>query len=396
MKYLLPSQIKGRSGFTLIEMAVASTLMAIVMGLAFQAFIDSNKAKSTAIASGVLKTAGQIAITEIYKSLHQSRHIFDRNAVTNTFIGRLPIVGCNIGGTAVCSPGVTLGDLQLPQIELTGSFMSQDASGAVNPNFVPTSVGNALMIATVEPKAILTQGASGTDLLLAFGTTSFNISAYRIHFYFLTRRILATGIHYRGTSNYQYQLMHWKSKPYLDYSETKAFMKRVMTATGATTGPTFIDAKFTSLSPAYAGALNLGASDATMTTSPNAVFKLNAISSSSDLAPNLTTLLLTDRYDATTRFDMKSSFGDAMTCFNTWPATSPTAIPAFYANSVMSPGVPAYADQNTSVPYGFETMIAGPPDGRQVLVRLTLAAVTNPGKTSVGEAFQQVVQVYDY
>ena len=41
-------------------------------------------------------------------------------------------------------------------------------------------------------------------------------------------------------------------------------------------------------------------------------------------------------------------------------------------------------------------LIAGPPDARQVLVRLALAAKTFPGRMMIGEAFQQVVQVYDF
>jgi hypothetical protein len=93
---------------------------------------------------------------------------------------------------------------------------------------------------------------------------------------------------------------------------------------------------------------------------------------------------------------MRNSFGEPMVAFNTSDAPGAPLIKGVTVPNLMSPGVPAYANNPSRLPFGFETMVAGPPDSRQVLVRLALAAVTMPGKVKVGEVFQQVVQVYDY
>lgn len=131
----------------------------------------------------------------------------------------------------------------------------------------------------------------------------------------------------------------------------------------------------------------------------SALFHLAAQSGHLDLTSDNISLFDTNRYGSALAFDMRNSFGEPMVSYNTYAYPAPPAaptLPAFTIDSIAYPGVPAYATQNTAVPFGFEDMIAGPPSGRQVLIRLTVAAVTIPGNVRVGEAFQQVVQVYDY
>ncbi len=384
-----------RAGFTLLELMISVGVGLIVMGAVVQAYFGANKAQATAVGGGILKVSGQKALNDIYRLLHQNRHLFSRNDVTPTFLGRLPIRPYD---TAGLSPGLPSPDpyvdLRLPLAKEDGSFLRVNDTGTVPPGWDANAVGNSLFFATVEPKVSLNESGAAPIHNTLFGGSTYLLQTLKLHFYYLARRDLAvTANAVRSNERFVYNLMHWESEPYVDYSDLVKWMNMVKDS-GNAGGDALIDAKLSSLQTTtkplhFAGAIDIGAADARTTASPPAIYQLTATGTRRELV-SWTGTLKTKRFGSAVDFSMKSAFGEPMVAFNTGPSAAPTSVP------VNGLDVPAYADDNTAYPMGFEVMVAGPPELRRVLLRLSLAARTMPGKVMIGQSFQQVVQIYEY
>lgn len=384
-----------------MELLVASAIGAVITAALLQAFMSANKARATAAASGLLKGAGQGALTRLHQRLHAARHVFDRDAVSATWLSRLPIAPFDASAGAL-TPGADPADVLLPAIKPTASFNAQQVTGGAtvaNAAFDGASVGNALFFATVEPKAHIVETASDRVTQVAFGSATTELTAYRLHFYYLGRRALATsdpGV--RGGDRYTYQLMHWTSRPYLDHRELKAWQQAIMDHqpasdyTGTAPGA-FVGAKLTSLGAYYAGAIDLSTSDAGMASAVPALYTLTPTSGSRDVGADTTSRFATDKFGQAVDFQMAENFAQPMIAFNTTAASGAPPIPAVPVESL---DVPAFADDASRFPFGFETMVGGPDDARQVLVRLAMAARTVPGKVWVTETCQEVVHVNEF
>lgn len=388
-----PSSIRPRLGFTLIEMLISCGIGMLVMGAVLQAFFGANKAQAIAAGGSVLKSSGQKAVNQLYELLHQNRHVFDRTPITDTWLARLPIDPYDASASRLQpGPDVT-NDLRLPLLKDTGTFLTQNAAGTNQATFDASSVGNSLFFATLEPQAKIIQAAPAAIHSAAFGGDTFMCSAMRLHFFYMSRRPLGTAPAVRAGSDYVYYLMHWESDPYLDYADVKKWMARVK-ANDDGTADALIVAKLNALKDTtkpvhYAGALDIGSTNADLATG-DAVYSLSADTTTYlDLVQDNTNRFATKRFGHAVDFSMKASFGTPMVAFNTESSPAP---------SVKVPGldVPAYANDYASKPYGFEVMIAGPPEYRRALVRLSLAARSNPGGVMIGQTFQQVVQLFEY
>lgn len=378
-----PSPSPARGGFTLLEIVIATGLGVLVLGLVAQAYFAANKAKAMTVGGSMLKVAGAQAVSEIYKNLHQSRHLFGRGHAADTFIERLPIVPYYDGPNKL-SPGIAPDELRLADIRLKGSFWVKDAAGTANPDFDPDAVGNALFFATTEPKATA-EDPPGEDMQRdVFGTHAMQFAAMRLHLYFLAQRALPHGQRVRVPDTFVYQLMHFRSAPYLDAREVTDWARQLM-AGGGSAAPAYIDARLAQLATSHAGAIALDAADAGA-----AMFELAARADHLGLEPDARDPIETGHFRTPLNVAMNQSFGIPMVAFNTTGASPRPPVPVDRLD------VPAYARDDDRRPYGLEILIGGPPDKRQVLVRLALAARTSPGNVMVGETFQQVVQVADF
>lgn len=389
-----PSPSPTRRGFTLLELVIAMGIGSVVMALVANAYLGANKAQGMSVGTNALKSAGQIALNDMYETLHGAHTIFSRNGLAYTYMTqRLPIDGYDASATRV-TPGVTAGDIQLPAIMANPSFWDVDASGVPNPNAsdMRSAVGNCLFFTAREPDAVMLEEGTGTELQATFGTPEYHIGAYRYHFYFLSRRPVAVGgkAMMPGVS-FTFQLMHWKSGLYLDYQALAAWMNRLKDAGVANS---YIDLKLTRLSSALpgfepiVGAVDLDAPDPSPAASPAALYTLSPTSSPDHraLTPYAGRLKTKD-YRSAAWTSLKGGFGESMVCFNT---DGPAWMPKF---PVAGMKVPMFADFNTSVPYGLEVLVGGDPSARQVLLRLALAARTQPGNVLMGQSFQQVVHI---
>jgi hypothetical protein len=160
----------------------------------------------------------------------------------------------------------------------------------------------------------------------------------------------------------------------------------------------FIDGKLGALAAKYPGAVDCGQDDP-----DTAMFQLtkNTTTDYTHLKPAVAgSLLVTGHYAHAVMSQMRTTFGESFVAFNTVGLTPTPVVPIVPIRSLNNQDssnlVPNYADKNTGIPYGFETMVVGPPASRKVLVHLTLAARTQPGNVLMADSFQQVAQLYDY
>ncbi len=373
----------GKKGFTLLEIVIATGIGVVVLGIVAQAYMAANKAKAMTVGGSILKVAGAQAISEIYKNLHQSRHLFGRGHTADTFIERLPIVPY-YDGPGKLSPGIEREEMRLADIRLKGSFWIKDASGTANPDFDPDAVGNALFFATTEPKTPIAD-PPGRDLQRdVFGTHTIQFAALRLHLYFLAHRALPHGQRVRVPDEFVYQLMHFRSQPYLDAREVIDWLRQLKAA-GGPGADAFIDERLAELATKHPGAIALDANEAGA-----AVYELAAGPDHLGLAPDPTDPIEEGQFRTPLSVAMNQNFGIPMVAFNTTGASPRPPVPVDRLD------VPAYARDDDRHPFGLEVLIGGPPDKRQVLVRLSLAARTSPGNVMVGETFQQIVQVADF
>lgn len=399
MRSVLFCSDRARRGFTLFELMIAMSLGLFVVGAALYAYFGANKAQAVSVGSNMLKICGQASVGDIYMNLNQARVIFDRDAVTPTYLSLLPIQG--YAGTL--SPGVVTSEIKLPLAKSAGSFSLQvddgtgvpggQAAAAANPDFDVSSVGNALFFLAKDRTVSIRDNSASTLQTNAFKTADFMVHAFRFQFYYLAQRALPlNAMRIRPDVGWTYQLMHWDSLPYLDLGELKDWMKGCMD-TGDSNADTYIDGKLAALAAQYPGAVDLAASDAAA-----AFYDLASSDHVSLTAKPANTPITSGHFSTAMKSQMRTTFGETFVAFNTETDVNnvvpAVTIPSLDQNA-MRDRVPAYASSN-GTPYGFEVMVAGPPASRKVLVHLTVAARTQPGNTLMAESFQKLAQCYQY
>lgn len=389
-----------------MEVVIALGIGAMIMTLVTNAYVGANKSQAITVGTGLLKSSGQTGLNDLYQNLHSSALIFDRNTYTDALFTRLPINGVLPNPPArIEEPGLNPADIVYPQIQSQGQFFAEDASNVANANWNPAAIGNCLFFATHEPKAILREEPSSTRLKDATGASEAHISAYRLHFYFLVRRPLAVGSKpVRTGDNFTYQLMHWKSMPYLDHDELRAWMLKivrysVVNPSATPAAPAYIATKIAKLrhpdafpnggTGPYPAAVNFNTPNpASSNNIGPLIVDLNPTNDGTGFNTNLTRLFETDSYHHALRYNMRDRFGESFISFNT---KVPSPLPT---HRVPGLEVPRFALPAVAPPYGFEVLVGGEPSHRQVLLRMALAARTQPGNVMVGQAFQQVVHIF--
>ncbi|MDB5096986.1 MAG: hypothetical protein JWM80_1407 [Cyanobacteria bacterium RYN_339] len=401
MKSKLPG-IRARAAFTLLEVMVAMGIGLMVSGGMLYAYMGANRSQGLTVGSSMLKQSGQASLNDVYKRLNQARHVFTRTDGPG-WLAKLPIDGYGGG----LSPGPTITpspELVLPLAEPSGSFLARLDNGASVPggqelgsdnvDFHPGSVGNALFFLSKEPRVTFRDVANGVQDT-AFNTIDFNIHSYRFQFYYLVHRQLpVTAMPVRTGDNFIYQLMRWDSEQYLDRREIEEWMKALIAQNPGNVGGAhaFIVDRLGKAAARYPGALDLGQA------TPNAaLFKLDTTDYVALDSQPAAQLLVSGHFGTAVKLQMRTSFGESFVAFNNVAGSAPAVKPPvpITALSNANERIPTYATP-TDLPYGFEVMIAGPPASQRVLVRLALAARTQPGNNLIGETYQQLTQTFEY
>lgn len=393
---------RAAAGFTLLEVLIASAIATVVLGMVINAYVGANKALNATVGGNQLKMAGEKGLEGIYRNLKSAKKIFGRGATADSWLGRTDLEPYKSGGL---TPKVETADLVLPDLMSVAYFGGPTPTPAPTPALAG-SVGNALFFVTTEQAAVVADPSPTPNVMATvFGSRTYRFTAYRLHLYHLARRDLGKFEPIRGTDRYTYSLMHWTSEPYLDYYEVKKWMSRIMTFTPTIT-PTpnaLIDAKLDALSDAstgpYAGVIDLSATDASTASSTGAaMYGFTPLSTArQDLTPDTTKRFKGADYRSALDFAVRDTFAYPMVAFNNGSATSPPPVKVTDMAKGESLAVPMYAPSNATQPYGFEVIVGGPASGRQVLLRLALAAKSGAGSRGTsGLSVQQIVQVYEY
>jgi hypothetical protein len=389
----------ARPAFTVMEVLIALALGLVVIGAALNAYLGANTAVTRAVGDGRLKHAGEQALDDIYRELKGVRRVFARGATASSWLARTDLRPWKADGL---TPQAETSELVLPDTLSSAAF---DASNTA----MAAAAGNALFFVASEPSARVAEPAASPAAgphTTVFGTPIQHFTVHRFHLYFLAKKPLEASERLvrgteRATDGYTYRLMHWKSRPYLDYQEVRTWLERLTThQPPLSPDPTsFIQAKLSALSSGspvkapYAGAVDLAVSDAAVGAATPAVYEL--VLTSGALTASSARLSHAD-YRGAIAFGLQAGFGLPMVAFNNGTAASPPPVAARDVNLGGDLVVPRFAAADEVRPFGFEVLHGGPQSGRQILVRLALAMRdAHTRGTLKGLAVQQTVRVYE-
>lgn len=373
-----------RKGFTLLEITIAISILVVILGVVVNSLVGANRAQGAAVTPAFLKAGGQRGMKNLYLDLSQSRKLIASPNGTST--PDLPMKYYALMDIQDPPSPLATASRVFPQISEKGSFgMSGTAPGQLDPG----SVGNALMFVRPGPKMILDDAhvwISGHQL----SDIPYELPTYQFVLYHLVQVPLPTGASKINGGTFTLQLIRWESKPYLQRSELQNMLNKLelgdlgsLTATGPFVG------SINSRAPGIAGTWDPNQSNPgqAFVTFPTPTINLGLPPSiswnswgtvaSPTIAMNRQTWVVTTNL---------TGYATPMIAFNT------SGNPNF---AVPGLDVPAYASSPTSVPYGFETAIAGPIGARTVLFRMALAARQSAGNSFFGLAMQDVVRVFD-
>ena len=186
---MTPSRLRSRSGITLVELIITSTVMAVMILTVVPLFNVTSRGYSTLEVSTVLSAGIQEAVTRIQSRLSENKRIFDRTTGAD-FLTRV---------TAAVSPAPLTGSL-LPNISANASL--DPSSGT----FVSSNTGNCLLFASVDKPVPL------TNIMNSLGVaTQVRVDTFILNFYYLAPNATQQigGIPVRD-------LWEWHSIPYVD------------------------------------------------------------------------------------------------------------------------------------------------------------------------------------
>ncbi|MEB3328255.1 MAG: prepilin-type N-terminal cleavage/methylation domain-containing protein [Candidatus Sericytochromatia bacterium] len=392
-----PTEPGQRPAFTLMELLIAMALGLVVIGAALNAYLGANSAVTRAVGDGRLKHAGEQALDAIYRDLKGVRRVFARGATASSWLGRSDLRPWQPDGL---TPQAETAELVLPDLLASPTFDASNASLA-------TGAGNALFFVASEPSARITDpaGSAGPHATV-FGTPVQHFTVHRFHLYLLARKPLEASERLvrgtdRATEGFTYRLMHWQSRPYLDYQEVRTWLERLTThQPPLSPDPTaFIQAKLAALSSGspvkapYAGAVDLAVSDGAVGAAVPGLYEL--VLEGGGLAVSTARLHHAD-YRGAIAFGVQAGFGLPMVAFNNGTAVAPPPVPARDVNLGDDLVVPRFAAPDELRPFGFEVLYGGPQSGRQILLRLALAMRDAQSRgTLKGLAVQQTVRIYE-
>jgi prepilin-type N-terminal cleavage/methylation domain-containing protein len=185
-------------GFTLLEMTIVISLMAIIFAVAYKVIGDTENLAREIEVVNQLGVAVEKALTNLKDYVLTSRRIFSRDQLGPDYLSLLDMSGCP-------SP---LADSQLPVVLSDGSMSPDD------PHFDSSAVGNKLLFARELP-----------SLRIELEEQEVLVDRVRMYYIFPTR--ITDGIHHLPGENGVIDLMLWESITMLDYTQLSLWQQQL-------------------------------------------------------------------------------------------------------------------------------------------------------------------------
>ncbi|OQA89742.1 MAG: hypothetical protein BWY26_01639 [Elusimicrobia bacterium ADurb.Bin231] len=311
---------KRTNGFTLVELIVAITIMAIITPVMSMVLFYVIKGFSSYEAINSINKKNQEMLNRIYMRMSVNKRIFQNTSSDNQFLSRIQLTNC---------PSV-LANSKLAKIEEGGS-LSPDTT-----TFIAASAGNSLFFGSYEFASTFNNVADSDS-----STHTVKIDLYRFYYYYIT----ADNPH-SITSRPSYRGIEWKSIPYVDYRE-------LINITNSTL-------RSNTVKKIYAAGIRYGW-DPAATVASGSFYSLN---SNGNITLQSAHNIQKDKYIDITKI-ATGIMGSAYR-YGVSPNT------AGWPQAPLK--IPEYGITNGSFPGGFETVIVGSSRGRKVLVRSSIVA----------------------
>ncbi|MFP5503191.1 MAG: PilW family protein [Candidatus Sericytochromatia bacterium] len=381
----------SRPGFTLLELLIATALMTLVFAVMMQAFLGARKAQGMTVAIENLKHEGQQAMHHMMLELGQARRLIASQATDPAEVDMGRDFFEAIDDLKGVSPPLPATLRHFVRIDSNGSF-GKVGNGETEMPY--SAFGNALIFVKRETELPIVGetikfGSTLSDRTLT-EQQPYRLYVYRFIAYYLAMRPLphnAPPINGDWTSGLT--LYRFESQPYHERSEVWGFLKRLPDADERTR--VWNDKlAATTEGEAIAGAWDANEPD------PNLAFF--TYSKDEDEMINQPGYVRGKQSRPLTQF-MSEPYAIGTVAFNAG-SKYPNFQVAGNRDGAPSFVGPAFAldpdaASPTQVPYGFEVGVIGANSGRQVLLRLALAARITAGNHLYGHTHQQIVQVFD-
>lgn len=313
------------NGFTLPEVAIAATLLAIITPIIVIVLMSTNHGFTSYEAGNVMKQMNQNTVNRIYLRLGRSKRLFENNAYGRGLLARMNMSG---------APAVMSGS-KLPTIEMTGS-LSPDST-----DYVAASYGNSVFFGYISETREVDVGG-----------TIWRVDLYKFSYYYLTPtnspliRNLQT-----------YKATEWESGLYADCAQISSLTDNGKLRQLATTlTGSGISTCWNTSSTDYTVAFSSINATGTLTNAPS-----HRVASGS--IKTLTT--------AITGIMGKNYLYGVSPNTSAWADAGAT--------------VPLFAATNGNFPAGLEVAIVGGANGRQVFVRSVVVAAVLENKLSFND-----------
>jgi hypothetical protein len=322
---MTPNVRSSRSGITLVELIITSTIMAVMLLTVVPLFNVTSRGYTSMEVSTVLSAGAQNAVTRIQNRLSENKRLFGNDSVGTAFLAR---VTPNLTSTPMAPLNAATGTL-LPTIAPNASLSPSSTT------FSSGNVGNSLFFVS---------GDKPVD-----ASTSVRVDTFIFNYYYLsldTTRII-------GGGNFSRDLWEWHSVPYVDYLQLMAVSP---TATRNAAVTALVSAGYT-----YAFDSSTGSVTA-------AFYTLTSGSPYISAAASHNVVRATSGVDVPKKMIqiIRGISGSGSYIYSVSPNTG---------GSFTHPHtVPEYGTASGNFPSGFETMVVGPAGNRRVFARLVMAA----------------------
>jgi prepilin-type N-terminal cleavage/methylation domain-containing protein len=369
---------KGRRGFTLLELAVSTAILGVLMAGIFSAFMGSRKAQGTAVTQSMMKLEGQKLLKQLYGELTQLRRILSSTdaAPAGEDIGRSYYNRLDIPvGRITKMPDA---NVRFPRVSPGSSFTNV---GLDPGQMRPTWFGNALIFVTRD--RLLSISTPNVDIKFGGGATRsltvdkpFRLNTYRIIAYFMDERVRVGDEAQIMGLNHTYGLVRWESRPYVEKNELEGFFNLMADSTDRAVVWDELETK-----RGVAGCWDINNPDAA-----TAFYDVDLNGA----------FLLVDQPIAMEKLkramDLKTEpYAKGFIAFNTTDgAFKPSDL-----NNKSGLDVPRFGEEQMIVPYGFEIGITGGNAGRAILIRIAMAARLAQGGHIYGQSQQTIIQAVD-
>lgn len=314
----------NRRGFTLPEVMLTVTILALIMPILAVVFTSANRGFTGFEAANSLKQANQNTVNRMYLRLGRNKRLFQNTTDDGKFAAGADLGGCS----APMSPSA------LPTIEENGTL----AEGTTN--FHSASFGNSLFFGYNDAAMDLENLSDGST------TGPLRVDLYKFAYYYLTKQDSPVIL-----DRQTYKVAEWESIQYADCNE----IRNVSNAT-----------KRSSLIKALANA-GIKACWDTSATSYSAAF--SSVTAGGTLTALASPTIAKGRCQQLTKvvtgiMGLSYRYGVSPNTLN-WADARKT--------------VPLYATPNGLFPSGLEVGIVGPAGGRKVFIRSVVDATSLSG-----------------